>query len=403
MIAHPRKPLVRTTVIAAAAAVAVACAAPAEEPAPEEVPHGYVAGAEETAEAQSRLVVADEAGAVRVLDLVTEEVVEAGRADGVASVTGDGRHAYLAAADGTVRIVDSGAWTVDHGDHSHYYRAAVREVGSVPGADPVAVHADQAVTALALADGTVRLLDRARLDEGAVAEVATIPRTPHRGPAVPYEGHVLASVAEPGQDLGSGVAVHDRTGAPVARIDEPCPQLEGSAVTRRGVVFGCADGALLVSGSDGAFRGEKIPYPQAVPADERAREFRHRPGSATLTALAGEAGIWALDVTERTWTRHDTGPVAAVNGAGAGTALLTLTADGVLHALDPASGAEVASRPLVTAPVAPGVRIEVDTSRAYVNDPAAGVIHEIDHGDDLRVARTFDIGGAPSRMVETGR
>ncbi|OZM77561.1 hypothetical protein CFP66_35475 [Pseudonocardia sp. MH-G8] len=388
--------------MAATAAVAVACGAPAEEPAPE-APHGYVAGAEETAEVQSRLVVADAAGAVRVLDLATEEVVEAGRVDGVGSVTGDGRHAYLASDDGSVRIVDSGSWTVDHGDHTHYYRAAVREVGSVPGADPVAVHADQAVTALALADGTVALLDRARLDEGAVVELATIPRTPHRGPAVPYEGHVLASVAEPGQQFGSGVAVHDRAGAPVATIDEPCPALEGAAVTRRGVVFGCADGALLVSGSDGAFAGEKIPYPQAVTADERVREFRHRPGSALLTARAGEAGIWALDVTARTWTRHDTGPVAAVNSAGAGTALLTLTADGVLHALDPASGAELAATPLLTAPVAPGVRIEVDTSRAYVNDPAAGVIHEIDYADALRVARTFDLGGTPSRMVETGR
>jgi hypothetical protein len=402
VIAHSRAPLYRATVLAAAAAVAVACGAPAEAPTPE-VPHGYVAGAEEAAEAQSRLVVADEAGAVRVLDLVTEEVVEAGSAGGVTSVAGDGRHAYLAAADGTVRIVDSGAWTVDHGDHSHYYRAAVREVGSVPGADPVAVHADQAVAALALADGTVALLDRARLDEGAVVELATIPRTPHRGPAVPYEGHVLASVVEPGQQLGSGVAVHDRAGTPVATIDEPCPELEGAAVTRRGVVFGCADGALLVSGSDGAFRGEKIPYPQAVTADERAREFRHRRGSALLTARAGEAGIWALDVTERTWSRHGAGPVAAVNSAGEGTALLTLTADGVLHALDPASGQELAATPLLTAPVAPGVRIEVDTSRAYVNDPAAGVIHEIDYADALRVARTFDLGGTPSRMVETGR
>ena len=29
----------------------------------------------------------------------------------------DGRHAYLPAADGSVRIIDTGAWKVDHGDH----------------------------------------------------------------------------------------------------------------------------------------------------------------------------------------------------------------------------------------------------------------------------------------------
>jgi outer membrane protein assembly factor BamB len=172
-------------------------------------------------------------------------------------------------------------------------------------------------------------------------------------------------------------------------------------VTRRGAVFGCADGALLVTESGGAFRGEKIPYPR--PDVERAREFHHRPGSATLVAIAGETGVWVLDVAERTWTLHETGPVVAVGTAGAGTPLLTLTADGALHALDPASGQELARSPLLTAPVAPGATIEVDTSRAYVNDPATGAIHEIDYGDALRVARTFDLGGAVTHMVETGR
>jgi hypothetical protein len=75
----------------------------------------------------------------------------------------------------------------------------------------------------------------------------------------------------------------------------------------------------------------------------------------------------------------------------------------VLHALDPASGQELARNPLLAAPVGPGATIEVDTSRAYVNDPATGVIHEIDYGDGLRVARTFDLGGAATHMVETGR
>jgi hypothetical protein len=383
-------------------AVALIACSPAPEAAPAEVPHGYVEGAEEAAEAQPRLVVADAAtGAVRVLDLVTEEVRETAAVAGVGPVAGDGRHAYLGAADGSVHVVDTGAWKVDHGDHVHYYRAPVRDVGSLPGAAPVAVHGDRGVTALALADGTVRLLDRERLDAGSVAELATISRTPHRGPAVPYEGHVLASAAGPGEPLGSGVAVHDRAGVQVATVDVPCPQLEGAAVTRSGAVFGCADGALLVTEDDGAFRGEKIPYPTPVPDAERAREFHHRPGSATLTARAGDAGAWVLEVGDRAWTRHGTDPVVAVNSAGLQTPLLTLTADGVLHALDPGTGQEEAATPLLTAPVAEGATIEVDSSRAYVNDPASGVIHEIDYNDSLRVARTFEV--AATHMVETGR
>ncbi|MGK8508280.1 zinc ABC transporter permease AztB [Nocardia asiatica] len=50
----------------------------------EPTPHGYVAGAEETGEAQPRLVVADNGtGAVRVIDLVTAEVADLGRMEGV--------------------------------------------------------------------------------------------------------------------------------------------------------------------------------------------------------------------------------------------------------------------------------------------------------------------------------
>ncbi len=396
-------------VLAATLATSAACATGdvAAPPAAVEAPHGYVEGAEETAETQSRLVVADAgAGVVRVLDLITEEVVDAGRVDGLAGIAGDGRHAYVTGADGTVHVVDSGAWTVDHGDHVHHYRATVREVGGLAGEEPVAVFADRIVSAVARADGTVQLLDRARLDEGAVAELATIIRSPHRGPAVPYEGHVLASAAEPGHELGSAVVVHGRDGAPVATIDVACPALQGAAVTRRGVVFGCADGALLVSEDDGAFHGEKIPYPRPVADAERAREFEHRPGSATLAAVAGDTGVWSLDVTARTWTHLPTGPVAAVNTAGPDAPLLTLTADGVLHAYDVASGTETAAAPLLnpaSGSVPTSASIQVDTSRAYVNDPAAGVIHEIDYADALRRARTFDIGGGVDHVVETGR
>jgi hypothetical protein len=47
--------------------------------------------------------------------------------------------------------------------------------------------------------------------------------------------------------------------------------------------------------------------------------------------------------------------------------------------------------------------IEIDATRAYVNDATAGVIHEIDYNDNLRVARTFTLDSTPTFMVETGR
>jgi hypothetical protein len=217
---------------------------------------------------------------------------------------------------------------------------------------------------------------------------------------------VLSSVAQPGREHADAVEVRGRAGEQVAAIATPCPDVRGSAVTGRGAVFGCADGALLVTEKGGTFTGQKIPYPRPVTTDERAREFRHRTGSSTLAAKAGDGGVWSLDLTERTWTYVPTGPVVAWNTVGEGAPLLTLSADGVLHAYDPATARETARAPLLGAPPgadAPAATIEVDTARAYVNDPTGGTIHEIDYSDGLRVARTLTVPGKASHIVETGR
>ncbi len=365
------------------------------EPAREEVPHGYVEGAEETAEAQPRLVVADDrTGAVRVVDLITEEVTDVGRVDGVRAITGDGRFAYLTGA-GSVRIVDSGAWMVDHGDHVHYYRARAREVGSVPGDAVVNADSDPTVAAVALGRGDTTLLDRQGLDGGAV----TTRGEPLGGIALPYAEHLLVAASD-------RVAVKTRDGGDVTTIEQACQSPRGQAVTRKGVVFGCADGALLVTAKDGSFTGEKIPYPRAVPEAERAVEFRHRPGSTTLAARAGDLGAWALDVRAKTWTLLPIGPVVAVNAVGEAGPLLALTADGVLHGYDAKSGTPIAQRRVLSAPIAEGGAppvIEVDPNRAYVNDAGVRAVHEIDYNDGLRVARTIRLEIEPAHMVETGR
>ncbi|MCP2167278.1 hypothetical protein [Goodfellowiella coeruleoviolacea] len=412
--------------VGAAGVVAVSAAGcGVAEPAPPtraDTPHGYVEGAEETAEAQSRLVVADrETGAIRVLDLITGQVTEVGRANGVRGVLGDGRFAYLAEETGTeetgaeetgageagaVRVVDSGAWMVDHTDHVHYYRAAIREVGSVTGGRPTGVHSDPALTAISFDDGTVHLLDRAQLDAGTVVRTGTVSGAAPEGSAVPWREHLLVPAARADRSADA-VEVRDRQGQLLSTLDPSCPRSRGSAVTRRGVVFGCADGALLVTEQDGGFHAEKIPYPRPVPESERAVAFAHRPGSTTLAARAGDRGVWSLDVTSRSWTHLETGPVVAVTAVGAGAPLLALTADGALHAYDTATGTRTARTPLLAAPVAESAPvlpvIQVDSARAYVNDVATGTVHEIDYTDNLRQARVFQVGGKASYLVETGR
>ncbi|MBR8638924.1 hypothetical protein KEF29_05345 [Streptomyces tuirus] len=366
-------------------------------------PHGYVEGAQEKAEQQSRLLLNDPAtGDTRVLDLITGKTHEVSRTTGTTGLTTDGRFGYFHTGSST-RVLDSGAWMVDHGDHVHYYRAAIRDVGRLPGDPGTQVRSDAAVTAVTDADGRAGVYRRAGLEKGKVGPARTLPGT-HAGAVVPYAEHLLG-VTDDGK-----VAVYDREGRRAASPDEECENLTGDAVTRRGVVLGCADGALLVREDDGTFTAEKIPYGSDVPEAERATAFRHRPGSDTLTAPAGERAVWVLDVSERTWTRVRTGSVVSANTAGEGSVLIVLETDGALHGYDIATGKQVSR----TKPLLKGVSetgsdgnagpvIEVDRSRAYLNDPKGKRVHEIDYNDNLRIARTFDLDIEPALMVETGR
>ncbi|WP_031037214.1 hypothetical protein [Streptomyces sp. NRRL F-5650] len=370
-------------------------------------PHGHVEGATESAEQQSRLLLGDPAtGDTRVLDLITGEIHETARQAGVTELTTDGRFGYFHGADRT-HVLDGGAWTVDHGDHVHYYRAKIKQLGEVPGGPATSFRSDAGVTVTTGADGKAAVHSRADLEKG-------LPDTPDRlpgayaGPVVPYAEHLVALA--PDGDAPARAVVLDRSGRPVAAPGSECEDPEGDAVTRRGVVFGCADGALLVREDDGTFTAEKIPYGEDVPKAQRAAEFRHRPGSGTLTAVAGENAVWALDVTEETWTRVETGPVVAANTAGEGAPLMVLETDGALHGYDLSTGRQTAvterllrNVPGAAAGDAAAPVIEVDRSRAYLNDPGGRRVYEIDYNDGLRVARTFDLDVTPSLMVETGR
>ncbi|GAB3922967.1 lipoprotein [Kribbella albertanoniae] len=368
-----------------------------------EAPHGYVEGAEETAEQQSRLVLADAGtGAVQILDLITEKVSPAGKVGNVRELATDGRFAFLGSDTGA-HVVDSGAWMVDHGDHVHYYRAKIRTAGDIQGKRPRHIHSDPAITAVSFQDGSVRVYDRTKLEAGAVDEGRSLGSGTQPVPVIPYQEHLLVPGTGSRQDV---VEVRDRHGAVKASLEQTCPQVRGEAVTRRGVVFGCSDGALLVTAKDGKFTGEKIPYGGPVADRDRPTDFRHRVGSTTLTAKAGSNAVWVLDVTKRSWKRVQTGPVIAVNTAGEGAPLLALTANGVLKGYDVATGKQTAATKPLSGPgrkVGPQAVIEVDTSRAYVNDSAARKVYEIDYNDDLRLARTFPLDFAPSLMVETGR
>ncbi|GAA1167242.1 lipoprotein [Streptomyces hebeiensis] len=370
-------------------------------------PHGYVEGATEAAEQQSRLLLSDPGtGDTRVLELITGKLHDTARKAGVTALTTDGRFGYFQGADGT-HVLDSGAWMVDHGDHVHYYSAKIKEGGELPGGTGTSIRSDAGVTVVTAAHGKAGVHSRADLEKGALGAPDQLPGT-YAGPVVPYAEHLITLRRD--GDAPAKVVVLDRSGKHVAPPESACEEPKGDAVTRRGVVLGCADGALLVHEEDGTFTAEKIPFGEDVPKTARATEFRHRPGSTTLTAPAGADAVWVLDVTERAWKRVETGPVVAANTAGEGSPLVVLETDGALHGYDISTGKETTVTERLLKDIPEGATgeaaapvIEVDRSRAYLNDPAGKRVYEIDYNDNLRVARTFHLDIRPSLMVETGR
>lgn len=377
-------------------------------------------GASELPEPQLHLATADSDGRVELTDLLNgdrETVAELGP---VSALTGDGR--FVAAQSepaGTVTIIDTGVWTVDHEDHQHYYRAEPRVVGELEGDGSAVITAGSTTTTVRFAgSGEAVLLDTAALGTGDVTETGRIRTSPGAaGVAVPIGETVVAT------DGGGDLRIHgvdgdllDTSTASVAAADRllaGCTDPAGSITTNVGAVIGCAEGALLAvvdrgsSDADPVPAFEAIPYPRAVAADERATSFHARPGRPTVAAVAGGSGAWMLDTRERTWTLlPTTAPlrlVAAVDDRD--QHVVALTTGGDLLVLDGTTGSVTGTAPaLVSADdLTAAVQLEVDQNRAYLNTPSARTVSEIDFGDAARIARTFTFDTAPAFLAETGR
>ncbi|MBB1054189.1 hypothetical protein G6017_07720 [Dietzia sp. B44] len=82
---------------------------------------------------------------------------------------------------------------------------------------------------------------------------------------------------------------------------------------------------------------------------------------------------------------------------------------GRIRVFDGEAGAEIAAtdgllaEAVATPETAARIELTVDRERAYVNDPVAGVVHEIDYRGDARVARSLETPTSPDFVAETGR
>lgn len=410
--------------------------------------HGAVEGAAEVAEPQLHLVSIAASGEVGMLDLLDESATRLGSVDAPQAVTSDGRYAFVDTGAG-VDIVDTGVWTWDHADHFHYYRAEPRILAANEegGAGPTAREGEsdgEGVDVAAAAvpgegeaivstsanstsggtgvffprSGEVVLLDNDALSEGRVAEVFRVEGAPHQGMVIPLGTGALVTAADaagpgasqPATQLATRVTYHGPDGRPVDDASAPCADARGSITTRVGAVIGCADGALLVTLDGDTPRFERIPYPDGASAP-RATGFANRKGRPVVAAPAGDVGFWTLDTRAREWDLVATDvPLVRVSAAGddddnvvavdlSGRVLVYEAGSGTERVTPEVSLAEAVADPAALA----GIDLTVDRERAYVNDPVAGLVHEIDYRGTPRVARSLATPTAPDFVAETGR
>ncbi|CAN5517540.1 hypothetical protein BH10ACT9_BH10ACT9_30630 [soil metagenome] len=379
-------------VVAVAVAALTACGStPPAPPAPEVDQAGKTGNAEELAEPPTRLVVVESGtGATSVYDVIDETETPLGEFGPVDALAGDGRFGYLMGEHTTV--VDSGAWTFDHGDHDHYYVASPAPVGEIDSAVQ-AVTAATATVALRDGDGRVHLVDRNLLADGQInvdREVAGVRA------AAPFGDAVLLAF-ETGE-------LHIRQAGGESRpLGDRCEQATGTVLTRRAVFFGCRDGAVRISGDHSDVQTTTIVFPPEGPPGSPG-PLGHS-GRDGILVLLDEDRIWTLDSTRLAWSQVPVPGVIAAGSAGDG-AVLALGRDGVLRSFEVSSGHQIAELRLFDGRVSDEFAVpalEIDADRAYVNDAAAGVVYEIDYRGQMRVARTLDTDVRPDLMVETGR
>lgn len=405
----------QTTQVLSAAMIALLALAGCQKQAPADgeadpsaSPHGYVEGAEEADEPQLRLSISDaKTGGVSVLDLLSEDVVAKVEGSPDTQLSGaDSRYLYLGDGDaGAVTAVDTGVWTVDHGDHRHYYRAEAKTLGKIEGSDPAHVVAGPTEVAFFFdGEGRAKIYDRTALGDGELTQLGTVAPGAHHGVAVPFEDHFVSTIpGDSADDLPSALTVFDDKGKP-APIDGRCADIHGAGTTRDGLVFACAEGVIRV---DEDFDAEVLPYPDDADGN---RAWSVEVGRDLAAAPFEDHGLGVLDANSGKWTFADTeAEVVSAGIAPDDSAVVALDAEGTIYSLDPKSG-KVLTKKKLTGPGdgddaghSAGPSVAVDSERTYVSDPASGVVHELDPADGLREARSFDVGGAPAALAVTGR
>ncbi|WP_019204471.1 hypothetical protein [Tsukamurella sp. 1534] len=347
-------------------------------------------GATEERRPAARLAYAYEGG-VQILDAATFATLADFPAKGYLRVNpaGDGRHVFVSEDDGFT-LVDTGAWSVPHGDHQHFYSAQPRKTDvRIDAPEPGHVVPHDGTTVLwSDGEGTATSIPTDRIAEAdAPRSVYTAPKPHHGVAAQRADGSLLVTIGD--EKTRTGVAILDKEHKEIAK-NEQCPAVHGEGTAEGGVtVFGCEDGILTVRGNEitktasptpGYARIGNIAATEAhrvVLGDykvDKAAEPERPTRVSLLDTASGQLKLVDLPASYsfRSLARGQFGEA------------LVLGTDGVLRILDPNTGA-VTREVKVTGPwvedaewQVPRPEVYVQGSTAYVTDPATKSIVAID-------------------------
>jgi hypothetical protein len=372
------------------------------------------ADATEVSEPAPRLVVSDGAdGSIRVIDLATEEQVTMLSVSEPARVYEVGRHVLAVQREmGRVDVLEGGAWSEPHGDHFHHFVAdpAITEAGFDAEQPTHVVEHHGLVAVFNDGDGSVLVLDANHIghSDALVAEIDS--GAAHHGVAVAVDDVVLVTTPVDGEPLPDGVAVVDlASGEELARFGD-CPGLHGEAAVEAGVVFGCADGVLILSPGASGWTSTKVAKPDGVGDEDRTGTLVAGHDEPYVIGNLGRSALVRVDVETGTATALPIPlPVASFAFDGEHGVILALTTDGSAHRVDPLTGEILQSLQLLDAfelPTGHGgppmPAISAYGNRAYVTDPTGGRVFELGISDELRLARELAVGGSPAGLTVVG-
>jgi len=367
-----------------------------------------------------RIAVADNAVATlrifEATDFSPVQTIATGAPVSYLYTTGSQRHAiYHVRTRNVVGMVDGGVFL----DNARGVKRAVAAVGTFTDSLPTHGNVNGSMfTAFFDGSNQVAFWNESSLATGVTTPTVRIPNGGmHHGAAVamPSANWLLTSASNPAGGLPLGINVLSMSGA-IVDSARNCPGLHGLAGNSTAVLFGCADGALLVQNSGGRPVFSKLAAAGAPTFgvgtvwgwhDKPLLLVRATVRGQPTSVATRKMGI--ADPTARTLRLIDL-PNGDIDVTGdlddAGRNAVILGRSGTLYIVNGATQQVTGTLAGVTAVVpATGAlshQIAVAEGRVYITNPTAGEIVEVDITGTPALVRRHQVGGQPTRVALLG-